>query len=236
MSPNSVCTRLDRLHGLVEPSRTHRARDLQRVPQPLGRDPHGVVTLAVFGIGQAALVLEQLVQLPQDVLLDAVASLGGLRTRRASSSRLSRTFSVARRIFRKTPPASRRSTALTTCRCNRSRSRSNCTSTWATPGKHSLALSADSVPQRNSICTSRSRASPSELVSRRIAFRQRLTCLRAKQCPNIANDARSRRVATLRPMHELDVFRRAHAVQLLGKLSWLAGGCTSRRVVDNRNP
>ena len=58
---------LGRLHRLVEPPRVHGPADLQRVSQPLGGDPHGVVALAVVRIGQAVLMLEQLVQLPQDV-------------------------------------------------------------------------------------------------------------------------------------------------------------------------
>ena len=169
-----------------------------------------------FRIGQAAFVLQQLVQLPKDVLLDLRARLGSLRVvgRRL---RLIESLFVARRISCKTPPASRRSTALTTCRCNRSRSCSNCTGKCATPGKHSLAFKADRVPQRHSICTSRSRAWPSDFVTRRIAFRQRLTFCRAKHCFEHANDAQPPR-GDPGAMHELDVFRRAHSVQLLGKL------------------
>jgi len=103
---------------------------------------------------------------------------------------------VSRRISRNIPFSCKRSTALTTLGCNRRRSCSQRTITPATPGTHSLASSAARTPQRNSICTSRSRASPNESVIRRIAFRHRLTRLGAKQSSNISNAARSRRVAT----------------------------------------
>ena len=53
-----------------------RAGYLQSVSQPLGRDPHGVVALAVLRIGQAVLVLKEFVQLSQHVLLNPLDCLG----------------------------------------------------------------------------------------------------------------------------------------------------------------
>src|SRR5450830_1632911 len=70
---------LNRFQGLVEPAGTYQMRNLQRISKPLGCDAHGMMTLAVFGIGQTALVFEQLVQLSSDVLLGSFARLGSLR-------------------------------------------------------------------------------------------------------------------------------------------------------------
>ena len=121
-----------------------------------------------------------------------------------------------RRTWRKTPLASRRLTALTTFRCRRSRSRSSCTRIREIPEKHSLAFSAERMPQRNSICTSRSRAAPSLAVVRRMAFRHRRSCPAGKHSSNIRRAARSRRVAT-RARWTNSISSAAQPVELLDK-------------------
>ena len=68
---------LDRVHGLVEPRRIHGTADFQRVTQPLGGNPHGVVTLAVVRVRQGALALEQVVQASKNVPAGAGKGLWG---------------------------------------------------------------------------------------------------------------------------------------------------------------
>ena len=64
------------------------------------------------------------------------------------------------------------------------------------PGKQLLSVTAERMPQRKSICTSLSRASPSPSVTRRICFRHRFIVLALKQSGNIFSADRSRRDAT----------------------------------------
>ena len=99
MSPKQRLHLLDRFDGLVEPARIHGTAYLQGISQPLGRDPHGVVALAVVRIGQTVLVLEQFVQLAEHVPLGPrQAPRGSAGPRAAPMPTAARIFLLARRI------------------------------------------------------------------------------------------------------------------------------------------
>ena len=210
---------LDRFHAFVEPPRTYRTRDLQRVPQPLRRNSHGVVMPAVFRIGQAAFVLKQIVQLPKDVLLDLLASLGRLRTvgRRRSAPR-------SRAFFGRPPHFSQNAAGFQTVH--------RFDHLPLQPFAVVLQLHQHVGNARKAFLGVQRRQRAAEAFDLHVAvagmaerFRHAtdrlppaLDLLSGEALPEHRQRRPQPPRGDPRAMHELDVFRRAHSVQLLGKL------------------
>ena len=118
--------------------------------------------------------------------------------------------------------------------CNSSRSCSSLAKSRAMPGKHRLSAIAAREPQRKSICTSLSRASPSPRVTRRICFRQRFTVLPPKQAENIFSRPQPPRGHPRRWMHSMSS---AGARRRVARQAASPGGeCALRQGTDSWSP
>jgi len=152
---------LDRLHGRVEFPWVHTPGDLQRISEPLRRNPHGVVTRSAFRIGQTVLLPKQLVELAADVPLGLGVGGGGrqglARQRRVFQDPLAHASHLPQNAFGFQAidglddlPLQPFTVAL------------QLDQDAGDSRKALLGVQADRMPQRNSICTSGRGRCPTE--------------------------------------------------------------------------
>ena len=213
---------LHRRQGLVERLAVDRPGKFDRVAKPLRGDPHGVVPPLVARVLQAVLIAEHFVQPAEDVptglLADEIAVVARLQPFASGSLPWANRALVTDCICSRTFALASRSAALLTFGCNTSRSCSNLAKSRAMPGKQRL-----SVNRRQGAAEE---VDLHVLVAGVAQFAGDAADLLPPTLHRLAAEAVGEHLQRRpqpprghpRAMDALDVLRRAHAVELLGKL------------------